>query len=327
MRELENQALGTPPIGTLRYSTSAADPPLGHEPSRLDLDLEAQSTLGQEMHASYVGDGIGPSISGMLLHGDSPEQQPVDYETEYFKEPTVASSNGNSSLEHGTLVTRNSSLTQIANPRNISPTQSRHASNRPPRFSIGQDVVTMHNAWQLSMSEASTRRGSIDDASTGPHHPPRVNSDPLVFRDGNAPQLMMPSYHRRPSSELPRPETYQVTGPPILIHPASPTPPSSLLRAPSVPRVPTLGTIPQFLPSGVYAGLSSDNEPNPSPATSAVVLPERSHLLNALNHSSSNPPSLRDEEDYGRIISGGGVSLVSVSPPGTGSDCFFFSIS
>jgi hypothetical protein len=306
-RELENQALGQPPIGTLRYSTSAGDPPQGNGQSRVDLDFEIQSCLGPEVLSS-VGHDMGPSLSGIIVHGDSPEQQPVD-EVGYFKEPTVASSNGNSSLDQGTLTTRNSSLTHVNlnHPRNTSPTHSRHPPNRH-RFSISPDRVPRPSAWQTSRSEASTRRGSIDDPSTVPYIPNRVNSDTVLFRD--APQVMMPTYHRRRSSEVPRPETYQPAGPPILIHPASPNLPSSLLRAPSAPNVPTLGTMQQFLPSGVYVGLSSMNEPNASPATSHLsILPERSNLL----HSSSNPPSLSDARDHARPISAG-VSVSPVSP-------------
>lgn len=299
LRELENQALDAPPISAVRYSTSAGDAPPGnsHRVVEDDPDLEIQSSsIGHEVRPSSIGLGIGPSFSGFLGYGESREQ-PVDHEVGYYvKEPTVASSNGHSSHGNGTIMTRNSSLTHVTGTRNTSPTLPRQSPNR--RFTLNPQRGPLPSAWQISRSEAPTRRASIDDAS---YHPHRVNSDPVVFYD--APPLMS-VYPRRQSSEVPRHETFQLPGP-IVVHPPLPHPPSSLLRPPSATQIPTIESLQRS--SEVYLGLPSVNEPAPSPATSNIsILPMREHLLGTPpNHPSSSAPSLRDDYDYCRPLSVG----------------------
>ena len=303
LRELENKASEPPPISAVRYSTSAGDAPLGHAHSRAiedDPDLEIQSFIGSEMRPSSIVHG--PSLSGILGLAESPEER-VDYEAGYFsKEPTVASSNGHSSHGHPTIITRNSSLTHVTGTRNTSPTLSRQNPNHT-RFSISPERLPIPSSWQISKSEGPTRRASIDDGATVSYHPHmyRVNSDPVLFHD--APPFM-PPYHRRQSSEVPRPEMVQVSAPYILVHPA---PPSSLLRPPSATQIPTRETLQQ-----VYPDLPFLNEPIPdSPAASnASILPMRENLLDTpLNHPSSSSQSLTDGRDYSRPLSVG----VSVS--------------
>ena len=307
-KELENQALG-PPINGARHSVSPHDWPPGNGHSRVidgDPDLEVQSSIGPEMRALSIGHDIGPSISGFLGTRESPEQ--VDYEAGYLaRDPAAASSNGHSSHGHGTVITRTSSLTHVTSTRNGSPTLSRQNPNRA-RFSLSPDRVPVPSAWQTSRSEAPTRRGSVDEGSTISYHPHRVNSDPVVFAD--APPLIS-VYPRRQSSELHRPEMFQ---PSILVHTIPPNRPSSLLRPPSAPQIPTLSTLPRPQPPAVYLNLPSVDEPGPSPvASEASILPMREGLLvappNNLTDSASN---LVDNYDYSRQLAGG-VSACPVS--------------
>ena len=309
LKELENKALDPPPIGGMRHSMSAADMPPGHVHSRIiddDLDLEIQSSVGHEMRSSSVGHGgIVSSLFGAVGPEESPEQR-VDGGVGYLPVYTTAtSSNGHcSSHGHGTVNTRNSSVTQIgATTRNPSPTLSRQ--NPRTRFSLGPPVPS---AWNTSISEAPTRRASIDEVST--YNPHRVHSEPVALGDAS---LM--SIYGRLSSEIPRPDAFPRPG--ILIHPASQNPPSSLLRPPSAPQIPTRQTL-QSQPSGVYLGLPFVSEPIASSAASNVSFQSgREGLLGTPPNPTESLSSLRDEYDYSRRL---GVSVFCLFSVETMSD-------
>ena len=325
LRELEAQAIDPPPIVGMRRAASAADMPLGHGQSRIiddDPDLENQSSVGHEMRSSSVGHGIVSSFSGVVAPGESPEQR-FEYEGGYITYPTAASSVGHSSHGHGTINTRNSSLTQVNtgySTRNTSPTIPRQVPSRT-RFSLSPDRGggPVPSAWHTSRSEAPTRRPSIDDMSTVSYNPHRVNSEPAVFHD--APQQMS-IYPRRQSSDVPRPELFPL--PPILVQTPPLNPPSSLLRPPSTTQIPTLETLQRSQPVGVYLDLPSVNEPLHSPAASSVsILSGREGLLGTPpHHPTESLSSLRDEYDYSRRISIG-VRVPCVSQTGTGFDLVF----
>lgn len=298
LRELEDGALESPPTDPVRRSASARGVPLGNGQHRAidgDPDLEVQSSIGHAMRASPTGHDIAHHFSP--IPGEIPEQQ-VDFEAGYFvKDPTVVSSNGQSSPGHGTAVTRNSSLTQGTSTRNPSPTLSRPS----PRFSHSMDrgpVPPVPSSWQISRSEAPTRRGSVDDGSI-PYHLQRVNSDPVVLHHD-----VMSMYPRRQSSELHRPDMFQLPGPHIVVHP-TPTPnlPSSLLRPPPA-QIPTRPALQRSHSSAVYLDLPLVNEQTPSPTASNVsILPMRQNLLGPPPHPTASVPSLSDGLDYARPLS------------------------
>ena len=316
LRELESQSQGfdPPPIGSVRHSMSAGDVPPPNRRSRIiddDPDLEVQLSVGHEMRSSLVGHGgIVSTPPGVASPRESSDR--VDYEGGYIVTHTTGasrSSNGHSSHGHGTINTRNSSLTQInGGSRNASPTLSRQNPNRP-RFSLTADRgASMPSAWYNSMSEVPTRRRSVDDMSTLSYNPHRVNSEPVTFND--APPLAS-IYPRRQSSEVPRSDVFSRPGPPILIHTVPPNTPSSLLRPPSATQIPTLQTLQRSQPSAIYLDLPFMNEPVPSPAASNVsVLSGREGLLGTPpNHPTESLSSLRDEYDYSRRL-GVGVSVL-----------------
>lgn len=279
---------------------SVVDVPPGSRIIDDDPDLEVQSSVGHDMRSSSLGHGALVSSHFVAVGPeDSPEQR-IDSEIGYLATyPTAASSNGHSSHGHGTMNTRNSSLTQVT--RNPSPTVSRQNPNRT-RFSISPDRGPIPSAWH---SEAPTRRGSIDDVSTALYNPHRVNSEPVAFNDTS---LM--SVYRRQSSEVPRPDLFSRPGPSIMIHTATPNPPSSLLRPSSATQIPTLETLQRSQPSTVYLGLPLVNEPHSSPATSNVSFHSgRFGLLGTPpNHPTESLSSLRDDFDYSRPL-GVGVSV------------------
>ena len=119
---------------------------------------------------------------------------------------------------------------------------------------------------------------------------------------------------RRQSSEVPRPDMIQVAGPSIPFHPAPPNFPSSLLRD-SAPRNPTLETLRQSQLPGVYHGLPLVNEPSPAASNISILLTRENLLGKPPNHSSSSPPSLKDNHDYSRPLTEG-VSVSYVLPTG-----------
>jgi hypothetical protein len=260
------------------------------------------------MRSSSAGHGaIVSSPPGVASPRESSDR--VDYEPGYIVTHTTgASSNGHSSHGHGTVKTRNSSLTQInVNSRNTSPTLSRQNPNRN-RFSLGPDRTPTPSAWYVSRSEAPSRRRSVDDMSTALYNPHRVNSEPVTFND--APPLFS-IYPRRQSLEVPPSDLFPRPGPSILIHTPPPNQPSSLLRPPSATQIPTLQTLQRSQPSTIYLDLPFVREPRiPSPAASNVsVQSGREGLLGTPpNHPTDSLPSLRDGYDYSRRL-GVGVSL------------------
>ena len=294
---------------------SAGDVPPPNRRSRIiddDPDLEIQSSVGHDMRSSLVGHGgIVSTPPGVASARESSDR--VDYETGYIVTHTTGasrSSNGHSSRGHGTINTRNSSLTQInGGSRNTSPTLSRQNPNRT-RFSLSPDRgASMPSAWYPSIPDVPTRRRSVDDVSTLSYNPHRVNSEPVTFND--APRLTSIYPRRRQSSEVPRSDVFPRPGTPILIHTTPPNPPSSLLRPPSATQIPTLQTLQRTQPSAIYLNLPFMNEPVPSPAASNVsVLSGREGLLGTPpNHPAESLSSLRDELDYSRRL-GVGVSVL-----------------
>jgi hypothetical protein len=276
----------------------------GH-PRIIDDNPDIQFFTGHDIRSSSLRREI--SHSSLGFHGEAGPEQQVDYEAGYIvKDPAAASSNGHSSHGHGTVITRNSSLTRAASTRNTSPTFTRRNTNRT-RFSLSPDR-NLPSAWPTSRSEVATRRRSVDDGSATPYLPHRVNSDPVIH---HVPQLMMPPYPRRQSSEVPRPEMLQYLGPPIH-HQPPPDGPSSLLRPQSPTQVQTFPTNPTIQqPLGVYLRLPLVSEPTPSPAASSIcVLPSRQHLLaTPPNPSTGSTPNFGDEFDHSRHLSDVGVSV------------------
>jgi len=300
-RELKDQTVDQTVVGAVRRSASAGNVPPVRGRSGIvddDPDIENQSSVGHGMRSSSTGHGaLVSAVSRVVGPGESPEQQ-VDYESGYLAIYTTAASSagGHSSHGHGTTNTRDSSLTQVnTTVRNTSPTLSRQGPNRT-RFSLSPDRVPQPVAWHASRSEAPTRRGSVDDASTLSYH--RASSEPFILHDASK---QTPIYPRRQSSEVSRTDAFPRPGP---VHTPPPNPPSSLLRPPSATQVPTLQTLQRSHPVGVYLGLPFVNEPDPSPAASSIsVLSGREGLLNP-NH----PESLSDDRDHSRRI-GLGVSV------------------
>ena len=268
-----------------------------------DFDPEIQSYIGPEVRSLPSDQAILPSLSGILGGRQSQEHQ-TDFDAGYLVgDPTAASSGGRSSHGNGTVITRTSSPTHATSSRNTSPTISRQNPNLDrTRYS------DRPSAWQPSRSEAPTRRASIDDGSA--YHPPRVNSDPIVFPD--TPQLMS-IYPRRQSqsSEAPRPDAFP---PSILVYNPPPAPPSSLLRPPSANQVPTLQTLQQLQPPMVHLSPPFVNEPHASPAPSILSVTE-GLLSTPPNHPTGSLSSLRDDLDYTRKL---GVSLSCVFHWGPG---------
>ena len=328
MREFEGQACDPPQIGTARRSASGGDVPPGNgRRSRIiddDPDLENQSSIGHDMRSSSLGHGaIVSSPPGVVSPRESPDR--VDYETGYvITHTTGASSNGHSSHGHGTIKTRNSSLTQInVTSRNTSPTLSRQNPNRT-RFSLSPDRVAMPSAWYPSRPDPPTRRRSVDDVPTVLYNPHRVNSEPVSFND--APRLMS-VYPRRFSLEAPQLDVFPRPGPSILIHTPTSNPPSSLLRPPSATQIPTLQTLQRSQPSSIYLDLPFVGESAVSPAASNIsVQSGREGLLGTPpNHPTESLSSLRDEYDYSRRL-GVGVSVFSIETE-LDSNCFFSRLS
>jgi len=302
-RDLEGQTPGQPAAGAVRRSASAGNVPSGHGHSRIideDHDFENQSYVGHEVRSSSTGHGgITSPVSGVVGPEESPEQR-VDYESGYLATYTTTPSSvgGHSSHGHGTVITRDSSLTQVNTTiRNTSPSLSRQNLNRT-RFSLSPDRSALPVAWHASRSEAPTRRGSVDEASTVSYNPHRASSEPFLFHD-----IQTPIYHRRQSSEIPRLDALPRPAP---VHTPPPNLPSSLLRPPSATQVPTLQTPQRSHPSGVYLTPPFVNEPVPSPAASNIsVLSGREGLLGT---PPSHPAEISDGRDYSRRL-GTGVSV------------------
>jgi len=299
MRDLENQPFDPPPMATARRSASAGGVPPGNGRSGIIDDDHDPEDQPHDMRSISLGHGgIVSSPSGDVGLRESPDR--IDYEIGYIATHTTgASSNGHSSHGHGTVKTRNSSLTHVnVNGRNTSPTLSRQIPNRT-RFSLSPDRTATPSAWYTSRSEAPSRRRSVDDVSNLDYNPHRVNSEPVTFND--APHLMS-IYPRRLSPEVPQLDIF--ARPPTLIYTPPPNQPSSLLRPPSATQIPTLQTLQRSQPSAIYLDLPFVNEPVASPAASNVsVLSGREGLLSTPpNHPTESLSSLRDEYDYSRRL-------------------------